>query len=95
MLLASYFYSAQTGGTVCDAVSYGTSEVMTSFSNALEDPLGREVYESKWARGGFGFMGAYGDLMLDQAANDTDAQCASSCGTRCRLAPCCAPLRSF
>ncbi len=34
----------------------------------------RQKYEKKWAHGGFGFMGSYGDLMLDGAANDTAAE---------------------
>jgi cation diffusion facilitator CzcD-associated flavoprotein CzcO len=31
-------------------------------------------YEERWAMGGFAFLGAYGDLLLDQQANDTAAE---------------------
>ncbi len=31
-------------------------------------------YEERWAAGGLSFMGAYGDLMLSQEANDTAAE---------------------
>ena len=31
-------------------------------------------YEARWALGGFSFLGAYGDLLLDQKANDTAAE---------------------
>ena len=31
-------------------------------------------YEERWALGGFSFLGAYGDLLLDQKANDTAAE---------------------
>ena len=34
----------------------------------------QERFEEKWACGGFGFIGSYGDLMLDQTANDTAAE---------------------
>ena len=33
----------------------------------------RAKYEARWARGGVTFMGAYNNLALDQAANDTAA----------------------
>ena len=33
----------------------------------------RREYESRWDKGGFGILGAYADLMADQAANDTAA----------------------
>jgi cyclohexanone monooxygenase len=33
----------------------------------------RVKYESRWARGGVTFMGAYNNLLLDKAANDTAA----------------------
>ena len=33
-----------------------------------------DEYEARWAEGGFTFMGAFGDLMLDQQANDTAAE---------------------
>jgi len=54
----------------------GGIDIEINMAPAMEagDAARREVYESKWARGGFGFMGAYGDLMLDQAANDTAAE---------------------
>lgn len=32
------------------------------------------AFESNWQRGGLGFMSAFGDLMMDQAANDTAAE---------------------
>ena len=31
-------------------------------------------YEERWAMGGFAFLAAYGDLLLDQKANDTAAE---------------------
>ena len=31
------------------------------------------VYESRWARGGLGFYGSFGDFLSDKAANDTAA----------------------
>ena len=34
----------------------------------------QERFEGNWARGGFGFIGSYGDLMLNQMANDTAAE---------------------
>ena len=34
----------------------------------------RAEYERRWARGGLQFMGAFTDLVLDQAANDTAAE---------------------
>jgi len=34
----------------------------------------QERFEGKWAYGGFGFIGSYGDLMLNQMANDTAAE---------------------
>ena len=34
----------------------------------------RRIFEAKWAQGGFGFMGAFGDLLLEAAANDTAAE---------------------
>lgn len=38
------------------------------------DAVERErEYESRWKRGGFALLGAYGDLLLDQRANDTVA----------------------
>src|SRR6201998_678100 len=42
---------------------------------ALEaSPEGREKqYEEAWARGGLPFLGSYGDLLFDKAANDTIA----------------------
>jgi cyclohexanone monooxygenase len=54
----------------------GGIDIEINLAPALEasDAARREVYESKWARGGFGFMGSYGDLMLEQAANDTAAE---------------------
>ncbi len=43
--------------------------------SALEvsDDERRRVYEARWADGGLGFMGAFGDLLLDEAANETAA----------------------
>jgi cyclohexanone monooxygenase len=43
---------------------------------ALEaDPEDRErQYEEAWARGGLPFLGAYGDLLFEKAANDTIAE---------------------
>jgi cyclohexanone monooxygenase len=32
------------------------------------------AYEARWQRGGLGFLGAFGDLILDQKANDTAAE---------------------
>jgi cyclohexanone monooxygenase len=54
----------------------GGIDIEINLAPALEasDAARREVYESKWARGGFSFMGSYGDLMLEQAANDTAAE---------------------
>ena len=34
----------------------------------------RRVYEQRWADGGLAFMGAFGDLLLDEAANETAAE---------------------
>jgi cyclohexanone monooxygenase len=33
-----------------------------------------QQYEAQWARGGLPFLGAYGDLLFDKAANDTVAE---------------------
>ncbi len=43
---------------------------------ALETPPEerRREYETRWQRGGLSFLGAYKDLMVDQAANDTAAE---------------------
>lgn len=45
-------------------------------ASALEaTPEARErQYEERWAMGGFAFLAAYGDLLLDQKANDTAAE---------------------
>jgi cyclohexanone monooxygenase len=32
------------------------------------------AYEARWQRGGLGFLGAFGDLILDQQANETAAE---------------------
>ena len=42
---------------------------------ALETPAEERTheYERRWQRGGLSFLGAYKDLMVDQAANDTAA----------------------
>jgi cyclohexanone monooxygenase len=42
---------------------------------ALETPPAERTreYERRWQRGGLSFLGAYKDLMVDQAANDTAA----------------------
>ena len=47
-----------------------------SEASALEaTPEERErQYEDRWAQGGFTFLGAFGDLLLDQKANDTAAE---------------------
>jgi cation diffusion facilitator CzcD-associated flavoprotein CzcO len=34
----------------------------------------RATYEARWQVGGFALLGAYGDLIVDQAANDTAAE---------------------
>ena len=43
---------------------------------ALETPAEERTreYEQRWQRGGLAFLGAYKDLMVDQAANDTAAE---------------------
>jgi cation diffusion facilitator CzcD-associated flavoprotein CzcO len=43
---------------------------------ALETPAEERAleYERRWQRGGLSFLGAYKDLMVDQAANDTAAE---------------------
>src|SRR5215475_5698983 len=43
---------------------------------ALETPAEERTreYERRWQRGGLAFLGAYKDLMVDQAANDTAAE---------------------
>ena len=43
---------------------------------ALETPAEERTreYETRWQRGGLSFLGAYKDLMVDQAANDTAAE---------------------
>ena len=43
---------------------------------ALETPPEerRREFETRWQRGGLSFLGAYKDLMVDQAANDTAAE---------------------
>ena len=43
---------------------------------ALETPPDERAreYETRWQRGGLSFLGAYKDLMVDQAANDTAAE---------------------
>ena len=33
-----------------------------------------EAYAARWRTGGFGFLGAFGDLMLDERANETAAE---------------------
>jgi cation diffusion facilitator CzcD-associated flavoprotein CzcO len=38
---------------------------------AVSESQRQAEYEQRWQRGGLTFMGAYGDLMFDQAANDT------------------------
>jgi len=34
----------------------------------------REIYQEYWQRGGLAFMGAFGDLLVDEAANETAAE---------------------
>ena len=48
----------------------------SSPDKALETPpeLREREYERRWARGGLTFIGAYADLLLDEAANETAAQ---------------------
>jgi cyclohexanone monooxygenase len=43
---------------------------------AVETPADERTreYERRWQRGGLAFLGAYKDLMVDQAANDTAAE---------------------
>jgi cyclohexanone monooxygenase len=45
----------------------------TSALDAARDERERH-YEAFWARGGLPFLGAYGDLLFDKAANDTIAE---------------------
>ncbi|MBT3536948.1 MAG: NAD(P)/FAD-dependent oxidoreductase [Rhodospirillaceae bacterium] len=54
----------------------GGIDIEIDLAPALEasDQERRQRYEEKWAYGGFGFMGAYGDLMLNEEANDTAAE---------------------
>jgi cyclohexanone monooxygenase len=40
----------------------------------VDDDARRSAFESRWQRGGFGFLGAYTDLMLDRTSNDTAAE---------------------
>jgi cation diffusion facilitator CzcD-associated flavoprotein CzcO len=48
------------------------------YSDALASETPAELrtreYERRWQRGGLAFLGAYKDLMVDQAANDTAAE---------------------
>ena len=52
------------------------SKVPQNNAPALEDDdAGREAnYRARWQRGGFGFLGAYNDLLLNRDANETAAE---------------------
>ena len=52
------------------------SRVPPNNAPALEDDAaGRQAnYEARWQRGGFGFLGAYNDLLLNRQANETAAE---------------------
>ena len=52
------------------------SKVPQNNAPALEDDAqAREAnYEARWQRGGFGFLGAYNDLLLNKQANETAAE---------------------
>jgi cation diffusion facilitator CzcD-associated flavoprotein CzcO len=41
---------------------------------SVSDEERRAVYESRWARGGLGFYGSFGDFLSDKKANDTAAE---------------------
>ena len=41
---------------------------------AVEAEDRKRAYETRWERGGLGFLGAFGDLILDQKANETAAE---------------------
>jgi len=52
-------------------VDFGASNV----SALAVSPAERErEYEARWARGGLAFLGAFGDLLFDRAANETAAE---------------------
>ncbi|HTK96611.1 MAG TPA: NAD(P)/FAD-dependent oxidoreductase [Pseudomonadales bacterium] len=58
--------NAKTGyGFILDANEGSALSVSAEERNA--------VYESRWARGGLGFYGSFGDFLSDKAANDTAA----------------------
>jgi cyclohexanone monooxygenase len=52
-------------------LSFGGSEVLAVEASA--DELQRE-YDERWQRGGLQFLGAFGDLLFSQEANDTAAE---------------------
>ena len=55
------------------AAGFGIRMVEESTQTALEvsEDERRDVYETRWNRGGFALIGAYSDLIADKAANDT------------------------
>jgi cyclohexanone monooxygenase len=54
-----------------NGVDFGYNEM--SALEATPEERQRE-YEARWARGGVAFMGAFADLLVNQAANDTAAE---------------------
>ena len=52
------------------------SRVPPNNAPALEDDTAARQanYEARWQRGGFGFLGAYNDLLLNRQANETAAE---------------------
>jgi cation diffusion facilitator CzcD-associated flavoprotein CzcO len=54
---------------------FGMDLAFNEASALAATPEERErQYEERWAMGGFAFLAAYGDLILDQKANDTAAE---------------------
>ena len=68
---ANYSTMRQRAKQMANGVDFGYNEI-----SALEaTPAQRQrEYEARWARGGVAFMGAFCDLLLNQAANDTAAE---------------------
>ena len=54
---------------------FGSRMPQNDASALADDADNREAnYDARWARGGFGFLGAYNDLLIDREANDTAAE---------------------
>ena len=54
---------------------FGSRMPQNDASALADEADNREAnYDARWARGGFGFLGAYNDLLIDREANDTAAE---------------------